>query len=162
MQGEQDLQSKIDGSKLKVGVVQARFNREITDRLAKGAFSACISSRVSKSNIVHETVPGSAELPFLLASFAKSGRFDALVALACLMKGETDHYTYIAQLVTQGIVEVTAYFLIPVGFGVLTVHTQEQALVRSQDDESNLGFQAAMAAMENALKRMDKPSSVSP
>ena len=157
MRQGQGLQGTIDGRKLRVGIVQARFNREITDRLAKGAFSACIHSRVLKSNIVHETVPGSAELPFLLASFANSGRFDALVALSCLMKGETDHYTYIAELVTQGIVEITMRFLIPVGFGVLTVHNQEQALARSKDDESNLGFQAAMAAMENALKRVDKP-----
>jgi len=157
MCGQQDLSNKIDGSKLKAGIIQARFNREITDRLLKGALSALDQAGIPKENSIRETVSGSAELPFLLASFAKSGKFDALIALGCLIRGETDHYTYIAKFVTQGIAEVTTRFLIPVGFGVLTVHNQEQALARSKDDESNLGFQAAMAAMENALKRVDKP-----
>lgn len=154
MQEGQPNPIPIDGSKLRIAIVQARFNREVTDRLLKGALSALDQAGVVKTNITHETVSGSAELPFLLASFAKSGRFDALVVLGCLIKGETDHYTYIAQLVTQGIGEVSMRFVISVGFGVLTVHTKEQALARSGEGESNLGFQAAMAAVEGATKKL--------
>ena len=148
---------EINASGLRVAIVQARFNHEVTDRLAMGALEALERSHVLKKNITHETVPGSAELPFLLASFAASGKFDALVALGCLIKGETDHYEYIAKLVTHGIAEVSLRFLIPVGFGVLTVHNKEQAMARCQSGESNLGFQAAMAAMEGALKAVKIP-----
>ena len=138
----------IEGSNYTVGIAQARFNREITDRLLRGAFLALKQSNVSQDRIIHQTVPGSAELPFLLDTFAKAGKCNALIALGCIIKGETDHHYYIAKLATQGILEVTLRYHIPIGFGVLTLDTKEQALVRSDSDEYNFGFQAAMAALE--------------
>ena len=143
----------IDSGNYSIGIAQARFNQEITDRLLAGALSALKQSNVSEEHIFHKTVPGSAELPFLLDTFAKEGKCDALIALGCIIKGETDHHYYIATLATQGILKVTLRYHIPVGFGVLTVDTKEQAFVRSGADEHNVGFQAAMAALECAAKQ---------
>lgn len=154
MQTGQGEIPNIDGRRFRVGIVVARFNADITSRTLQGAFLALKQSGVEKANIVQEWVPGSAEVPFMLAEFAKNGTFDALVALSCVLKGETDHYYYVSQLVTQGVLDVSLRYHIPIGFGVLTVETKEQALDRSGEGERNIGFQAAMAALEGASKRL--------
>ncbi len=143
---------KINASKLRIAIAQARFNHEITGRLLDGAFLAFKQSNVSEKNIMRETVPGSAELPFLLDAFAKEKKYHALIALGCIIKGETNHYHYISEIATRGILEVTLRYHISIGFGLLTVDTKEQAFARSELNESNVGFQAAIAALECASK----------
>ncbi len=153
MQNEKRENIIVDGSILRVGIVQARFNQEITDRLLDGAYAALRQSHVAKKNIVRETVPGSAELPFILEVLAKEGKYDALIALSCIIKGETYHYRHLAEFTARGILEVTLRYHIPIGFGILILYNKDQSLARSEQNEHNAGFQSAMAAVECAAKK---------
>lgn len=153
MQGGQGTAINLDGSGLRIAIARARFNGEITERLKEGALRALKIVNVPQDAIFEETIPGSAELPFLLDAFAQTKKFDALIGLSCVIKGETDHYYHVAKLATSGILKVSLMYHIPIGFGVLAVASKEQALERAKDDESNLGFQAAMAVIECALKK---------
>lgn len=142
---------KIDGSKLKIGVVVSQFNSNITEPMLKGALETLLENKVKKENIKVIWVPGSFEIPLACQRLAKSKKFDALVAIGCVIKGETDHFYYICNEVSRGIMNAMLNFNIPIGFGVLTTQNLKQAEVRSRGKE-NKGREAAEAALAMVSK----------
>lgn len=141
-----------DASKLRVGVVVARFNSDITESLLSGAKEALAAWKVREKNIRVVHVPGSFEIPLAVMRFAKTKKYDCVVALGCIIKGETKHDEYIAHAVANGLQRVMLDTGVPVSFGVLTPNTLAQAEARSRG-ETNHGASAARAALEMALAR---------
>ena len=101
-------------------------------------------------------MPGAFEIPLAVQRAAASKRYDGIVALGCVVRGDTPHFEYVCEQASAGIGRVSLDYVIPVTFGILTVNTEEQAKARSQSDESNKGFEAAMAVVEmvNLLKKL--------
>jgi 6,7-dimethyl-8-ribityllumazine synthase len=139
-----------------VAVVVSRYNASITDRLRDGAVSE-YASRVGGSPPEIIAAPGSFELPALALAAARSGKFAGVVAIGCLIKGETSHDRHIAQAVAHGLVSVTLATGVPVAFGVLTVDTPEQAHARAGGDKGNKG-QEAMAAVLDTIAEIERLS----
>jgi 6,7-dimethyl-8-ribityllumazine synthase len=139
-------------------IVVSRFNPEITDGLLTGAREALTEADVSDDDVAVVRVPGAFELPLTAQRLAESGRFDAVVCLGCLIKGDTMHFEYIAEAATRGIADVNLATGVPVTFGVLTTLTDEQAEVRSRPGPGNKGREAAQAAVEMAtlLRAIDR------
>lgn len=130
------------------GVVAARFNDLITERLLEAALDALRRHGVDDQNIEVVRVPGAFEIPLAAQRMAASGRVDALVALGCIIRGATPHFDYVAGECVKGLGQVTLQHAIPVGFGILTVETIEQAIERAGTKAGNKGSDAAMAALE--------------
>jgi len=133
---------------LRVALVVSRFNAEVTRRLREGAEAALAEAGGLAAETVE--VPGAFELPFAARAVALTRRFDAIVCLGCVIRGDTPHFEYISAAVAHGIAEASGATGVPVAFGVLTTHTLEQALERSQPGPSNKGWEAAAAAVEMA------------
>jgi 6,7-dimethyl-8-ribityllumazine synthase len=134
--------------KIKIALVVSRFNKAITDGLLTGAIDALKKSGVSEQDIKIVYCPGAFEIPLAAQKLCLSKKFNAIVCLGAVIKGETAHFEYIAYAVTRGIVDLNIKFGIPVIFGVLTCYTEEQALRRSSPDADNKGAEAASAALE--------------
>jgi 6,7-dimethyl-8-ribityllumazine synthase len=130
--------------------VAARFNEAVVDRLVAGARQALEAQGVLPEDIRIERVPGAWEIPQGLAALARSGSFDALVALGAVVRGETAHFEYISAECARGVAEVARSTGLPVTFGVLTCETMEQALARAGGVQGNKGEEAALAALEMA------------
>lgn len=145
MQIIQEKQNVFDASRLKVGIVVARFNQGITGEILEQALDALHEYKVKDKNIKIISVPGSVEIPFALQKLAKTKKYDCLVALGAVIKGETDHYLYVCKMAQEGVLRVMLDYEIPVGFGVLTVNNLEQAKVRVE-----IGAAASAAALELA------------
>ncbi len=139
-----------NASALKVGVVMSRFNSDITEAMLKGALETLREWRVKKQNITILKVPGSFEIPYACARLIKTKKLDALVALGCIIKGETKHDEYIASAVSHGLINIMREYNKPIGFGVITTNNLAQAKVRSRG-RTNKGVEAAMTALEMAL-----------
>lgn len=139
-----------DGSKLRVGVVVSEFNADITESMLKGALETLAETGVKKSNIAVMRVPGSFEVPYGCLKLLKAKKPDAIVALGCIIKGETDHDKYIASAVSQGIMDITLNYGIPVAFGIITTNNLKQAKIRSTG-KTNKGREAAIAALKMVL-----------
>jgi 6,7-dimethyl-8-ribityllumazine synthase len=131
-------------------IVVSRFNPEITDGLLTGAREALAEAEVRDEDLTLVRVPGAFELPVAAQRLAESGRFDAVICLGCLIKGDTMHFEYIADAATRGIAEIGLATGVPVTFGVLTTLTDEQAQVRARPGADNKGREAAAAAVEMA------------
>jgi 6,7-dimethyl-8-ribityllumazine synthase len=144
------IKGNLTGSGLRIGIVVSRFNSEITEGLLRGAKHTLEGSGISERETTIVEVPGAFEIPFALDLMAKSKKYDALIALGCVIKGETAHFEYIADSVTEGITAVRDKYSIPVSFGVLTTYTEHQAVARSADNDDNKGIEAAYAAIEMA------------
>jgi len=142
-----------DGRGVRVAVVAARFNPDVTGRLVSGASEALTAAGVLSHSIEHFPVPGAFELPVAAKLAADSRRFDAIVCLGCVIRGETPHFDYISSAVAHGLTQVSVATGVPVAFGVLTTDTPEQADARSRPDRTNKGYEAAAAALEMALLR---------
>ncbi len=140
----------------RVAVVAARFNERVTDKLLAGAVRA-----LQDAGAVHETfrVPGSFELPAAARQLARSRRFDAVVPLGCLIRGETPHFEFIADAVANGLLRLSLEEDVPVVFGVLTCDSLAQALDRAGGAEGNKGAEAAQAALEMLVLRQETRSS---
>lgn len=123
--------SKVNGSRKRIGIAVAEFNSDITEQLLAGSLRALIGAGVKKSDITVVHVPGSFELPLACQKMTRTKKYDALVALGCVIKGETDHYYHVAGEASRGIMQVMLAHNIPIGFGVLTVSTLEQARLRA-------------------------------
>ncbi len=132
----------------KFAIVVSRFNSFITERLLEGAIDCIVRHGGSKDNITVVKTPGSFELPFISKKLAESGKFDAVVALGAVIRGETPHFDYVAAEVSKGIANVSLETGIPVIFGVLTTDTVEQAIDRAGTKAGNKGWEAALAAIE--------------
>ncbi len=138
------------------GIVLARFNDFIGERLLEGAVDALVRHGAERSHIEVARVPGAFEMPLGLKQMAASKKFDALIALGCVIRGETPHFEYVAGEAAHGIAQVGQQFDIPVGFGLLTVDTIEQAIARAGSKGGNKGVDAALAAIEmvNLMKKL--------
>jgi 6,7-dimethyl-8-ribityllumazine synthase len=144
------IDGRSDGAGLRVGLVAARFNDLIVDRLLDGALMALRSHGVADDDIVVVRVPGAVEVPLLAQALADRDDVDAVVALGCVIRGATSHYDYVCQMVASGITRVTLDASKPVIFGVLTTETLEQAFDRAGGKLGNKGAEAAVAAIQTA------------
>ena len=139
-------------SSCRIGIVVSKFNTPITEKLLKGALQALSEKGVPESNIDVIHVPGAYEIPITLKKLCTGNKYDGLIALGCLIKGETAHFEYICNSVSTLINSIACEFEIPIGFGVLTCYTAEQAYERSLDDpinaERNKGYESALAVLE--------------
>jgi len=142
------LQAARMNKRLRIGIVCSRFNEYIVNALLNGATRALESRGVSDRNVTVAWVPGAYEIPIMANTMATSGRFDGLVTLGAVIRGETSHFEYVAGPCAEGIMRVQIDTGIPVGFGVLTVENVEQANDRSRPDETNKGFEAALGTIE--------------
>jgi len=147
-----------DGRGLRVALLRARFNPAVVDGLVEGALVCLEEMGAARAGIDVLDVPGSFELPLAAQAAARSGRYDAVVALGAVIKGETDHYEHVARAATMGLSSVALETGVPVGFGVLTVAAEEQALKRAAPGAENKGAEAARAAvaMVHLLERLKK------
>ncbi|MCC6850510.1 MAG: 6,7-dimethyl-8-ribityllumazine synthase [Deltaproteobacteria bacterium] len=139
-----------EGGALRFGIVVSRFNRSITAPLLAGALEALATHGVHDDDIVVAHVPGAFEIPFAAQALARSGRYQALVCLGAVVRGETPHFDYICGEVARGVGRVVAEYRIPAAFGVLTTDTIEQALARAGEGHGNKGYEAAVTAIEMA------------
>jgi 6,7-dimethyl-8-ribityllumazine synthase len=146
---EKDVKAK-DASHLSVGIVVSRFNEDITKGLLKGALATLAEWKVKKADITILYVPGSFELPFGCQKLMNAKRFDVIIALGCILKGETKHDEYIANAVSYGIMRLSLDYKIPIMFGVLTPNTLEQAKARSSG-KFNKGREAVLAALQTVI-----------
>lgn len=139
----------------RIAIVVSRYNASVTDRLRDGALSQYAQRfpRTTEPGVVLIDAPGAFELPALALGAALTGRFEGVVALGCLIKGETSHDRYIAQAVAQGLVQVTIATGVPVAFGVLTVDTPQQARERAGGKHGNKG-QEAMSALLDTIDQL--------
>ena len=140
---------------LRVALLASRFNHFIVDRLVEGA-TDCVK-RHGGDDVTLVRAPGAWELPLICQTLARSGRFDAIVALGAVIRGSTPHFDYVAGEVTKGLAQVSMATGVPVTFGVLTVDTIEQAIERAGTKAGNKGWEAASSAIEMAnLQRVLK------
>jgi 6,7-dimethyl-8-ribityllumazine synthase len=141
---------------LRIAIIASRFNPEITEGLVRGAMDALRQAGAETANITLIRVPGAFEIPLVALSAARSKHYDGIVAIGCVIRGETAHFEYISQQASQGIGKVALETGVPVTFGILTAETDEQAVARSQPDSQNKGFEAAIAVVEmaNLLKQI--------
>ena len=150
------IEGNLIGSGLKIGIVSARWNDFMGQRMLEGAKDALLRHDVADDDITIAMVPGSFEIPLAAKKMADSGKYDALVCLGVLIRGGTIHFELIAGEATKGISNVAWHSGIPVAFGVITTETMEQAIERAGSKAGNKGAEAAMAAIEmaNLLKAL--------
>jgi 6,7-dimethyl-8-ribityllumazine synthase len=144
-------ETPFDASGLRFAIVVATFNDEITNRLLDGARECLAKHCVPDDSLTVRRVPGAFELPLAAQVLARSGAYDAVVALGCVIRGGTPHFEYISQATTYGLQRVALDTGVPVAFGVLTTDDVAQAEARAGGAEGNKGFDAAQTAVEMAL-----------
>ena len=144
------IESQQRESSKHIGIVVARFNELITNRMLDGALSALRENGVPEESIDVAYVPGSFEIGSAAQAMAQTGRYDAVICIGAVIRGETAHFDYVSMAVTQQVSRVTLDTGVPCLFGVLTTDTMEQALARSGGPRSNRGYDAALAALEMA------------
>jgi 6,7-dimethyl-8-ribityllumazine synthase len=144
------VEGKLDASRNRFAIVVSRFNAFITERLLQSACDGLLRSGAKKKQIAIVRVPGSFEIPSAARTLAQTGRYDAIICLGCLLRGDTAHYDVIVNEVTRGIGQSAQETGVPHAFGVLTCETLEQAIDRAGLKMGNKGFEAALAAVEMA------------
>ena len=131
-----------------IGIVVGRFNRFITDRLLDGAVESLVAHGVEQDSLTVVKVPGAFEIPLAVKQMAVSKKYDAILALGTVIRGATPHFEYVAGECSKGLSSLSLQFDIPVGFGVLTVDTIEQAIERAGTKAGNKGSETALAVLE--------------
>lgn len=126
----------------KIAVVTTKWNEIITEKLLSGALKSLEVNKIKDGNITIVTVDGAYEIPITCKELAKSKKFDGIVALGCVIRGETPHFDFVAGDCSRGITDVILEFGIPIGFGLLTTDNTEQAFARSGGEKGNKGFEA--------------------
>jgi len=144
------LEGKLDATGRRFAIVVARFNAFITERLLLSACDGLLRTGASKKDIDIARVPGAFEIPLAARALALTGKYDAIICIGCLLRGDTAHYDVIVNEVTRGIGQSAQETGVPHAFGVLTCETLEQAIDRAGLKMGNKGFEAAMAAVEMA------------
>lgn len=137
-----------DASEMRFGVIVTEWNNHITDKLLEGAMAELERNGVAPSNVTVKRVPGSFELIYAASQLAKFGHVNGIIIIGCVIRGDTPHFDYICQGVTQGIAELNAKEDIPTIFGLLTVNTEEQALERAGGKLGNKGAEFALTAIK--------------
>ena len=150
------VEGKLIGTGLSVAIVVSRFNELISNKLLEGAKDALLRHDVSHQQIEVYWVPGAWELPMIAKELALSGKYDAIVALGAVIRGDTPHFDYVAAEMSKGLAHVGMDQRVPVAFGVLTCDTLEQALLRAGSKAGNKGADCACSAIEmaNLLKNI--------
>jgi 6,7-dimethyl-8-ribityllumazine synthase len=146
-----EIKGEFDASGMQFAVVVSRFNSFITDRLLAGALDALERGRVAASRVHVARVPGSFEIPLIAKKLAQSGQYDAIIAVGCILRGETPHFDYIAAEVARGVQLAQLDAGVPVIFCVLTCDTLEQAIDRAGLKGGNKGYESGQAAIEMGL-----------
>ena len=151
-------EGKLVAEGVKVGIVAARFNEFIVSKLLSGCEDGLIRHGVEAENIHVAWVPGAFEIPLIAAKMAKSGKYDAVIALGAVIRGSTTHYDYVCAEVSKGIASVSLDSGVPVLFGVLTTDTIEQAIERAGTKAGNKGAECAQGAIEmvNLLRELGR------
>jgi 6,7-dimethyl-8-ribityllumazine synthase len=144
------IEGELNARGIKFGIVVSRFNGSVTERLLEGALDALKTHGGEEKDIVVVRVPGAFEIPLAVKQLAASGKYDALICLGAIIRGDTPHFEYIAEAVTTGIGAVIMEHRLPVSFGVLTTNNVEQAMERAGAKSENKGFEAALTAIEMA------------
>ena len=141
----------------KYAIVAGRWNSFVVESLIQGALDSLIRHGISEEDIVLVRCPGAVEIPLTVKKVAKTGRFDAVIALGAVIRGGTPHFEFVANECVKGLSHINLEYEIPVSFGVLTVDTIEQAIERSGTKAGNKGEEAAMAAFEmvSLLKNLE-------
>ena len=145
--------NKIEGNVVakkdaKIGIVAARFNEFIVSKLVSGAVDGLVRHEVDEDNIDIAWVPGAFEIPVVAKKMAKSGKYDAVICLGTVIRGETSHYDYVCNEVSKGVAAVSMECEMPVMFGILTTDTIEQAVTRAGTKAGNKGYDCALGAIE--------------
>ena len=144
------LQGDHDGSTLRIGVVVSRFNESVTEALLKGALEGLDEAKVPPDSVTIASVPGAFELAGTASRLAVSGAVDAVVCIGAVIRGQTDHFTFVAAAAQEGILRVSIDTGTPIIFGVLTTDDYEQAEDRAGGAAGNKGYEAALDAVEMA------------
>ena len=144
------FEGQLSATGLRFAVVVSRFNSFITERLLGGAMDALRRTGAAEDMIDVVKVPGSWEVPLVAGELARQHRYDAVICLACVIRGETPHFDYVAAEVAKGVAHASYETGVPVAFGVLTTNSLEQAIDRAGAKSGNKGFDAAMSAIEMA------------
>ena len=144
------IEGQLSASGLRFAIIVSRFNSFITDRLHGGAMDALARSGASLDLIDLIRVPGSWEVPLVAGELARQHRYDAVICLACVIRGDTPHFDYVSAEAAKGVAHVASETGVPVAFGVLTTNTLEQAIDRAGAKSGNKGYDAAMTAIEMA------------
>jgi len=144
------FESRISGQGLSLAIVVSRFNRLVTERLLAGAHDAVARHGVDQEKVDVAWVPGAMELPLAARRLAERGRYDAIVCLGAVIRGETPHFDYVAGQAAAGISRVALDTGVPTIFGVITANTLEQALDRAGGKAGNKGYDAVVTAIEMA------------
>ncbi len=154
------IEGKLDGSGLRFGLVVSRYNDFIVHRLVEGCRDALLRNGVSEDDIELAYVPGSFEIALATQKMARTGRFNAVIALGAVIRGATAHFEYVAGQVARGVATASMETGVPIIFGVITTETIEQAIERAGTRLTNRGFEAGQAAIEMAqvLRALDEES----
>lgn len=141
---------------MKVGIIASRFNEIIVNKLLGGAVDGLVRHGVDEDNITAAWVPGAFEIPVIAAKMADSGKYDAIICVGAVIRGDTTHYDYVCNEVSKGIASVGLKSKIPVLFGILTTENIEQAIARAGSKAGNKGYDCALSAIEmvNLMKQL--------
>ena len=152
------FEGKVVSEGMKVGIVAARFNEFIVSKLVAGAQDALVRHDVKEEDIDLAWVPGAFEIPLIASKMAKSGKYDAVIALGAVIRGSTTHYDYVCSEVSKGSANVSLNSDIPVMFGVITTENIEQAIERAGTKAGNKGYDCALGAIEmvNLIRNIEK------
>jgi 6,7-dimethyl-8-ribityllumazine synthase len=152
----QYIEGSLDAKGTKFAVIVARFNSFITERLLEGALDCLVRNGAKAGDITVVRVPGAYEIPMAADKLAKSKKYDGIICLGAVIRGATPHFDYVCSEVTKGVATVSLDSGIPVGFGVLTTDTVEQAVDRAGAKSGNKGWEAAHSTMEmiNLFKKI--------
>ena len=145
----------LDAAGMRFGVVVARFNADITERLLEGTWKCFAEHGLGDEAVDVAWVPGAFELPLAAQAMLGKGGYDGIVALGCVVRGGTPHFEYVCQATTYGLQRVALSTGVPVAFGVLTTDDVAQAEARAGGDEGNKGYDAAQSVIEMALLRRE-------
>ena len=138
--------SRLEGRKLVIGIVQARFNQGVTNALAKACWDELLARGVEENDIEHVQVPGALEVPVALQAMAEKGGYDALIALGCIIRGETYHFELVANESAAGVTRISLDYQLPIANAILTTENLDQAVAR----QAEKGRDAALVAIEMA------------
>lgn len=133
---------------MKVGIVAARFNEIIVNKLLGGAIDGLVRHGVEDKNITAAWVPGAFEIPTIAKKMAESKKYDAVIALGTVIRGQTSHYDYVCNEVSKGVAQISLETGVPVLFGILTTENIEQAIARAGSKAGNKGYDCALSAIE--------------
>ena len=152
-----EITGRLDGSGIRIGIVVGRFNDLVTDRLLQGALDTFRRLGVVEEQLTVVRVPGSFELPFAVQQLAQAGNYEGIVCLGALIRGETDHYEYLASHVTGALTRLALDHGVPIAYGLITANTVDQALNRSGLKQGNKGAEAALSVVEMATLASQMP-----